>query len=93
MLARAMNRILAGQWLWRAVEVAAHRGGLAANLVHGHPDGGYTSLFELVCCDRGDRPGLDGREVPSATASIPSLGHVSCETTLTRGARAEQRNE
>ncbi|MGO8937061.1 MAG: hypothetical protein ACLQLO_07975 [Mycobacterium sp.] len=26
-------------------------------------------------------------------APIPSLGHVICETTLTRGVRAEQRNE
>jgi len=33
-------------------------------MVDGQPDGGYTSMFELICCDCGDHPGLDYREVP-----------------------------
>jgi hypothetical protein len=39
-------------------------------MVDGHPDGGYTSMFELVCCDCGDRPGLDYREVPPRLQQI-----------------------
>jgi hypothetical protein len=30
----------------------------------GHPpEGGYTDMFEIICCDCGDHPGLDYREV------------------------------
>ena len=29
----------------------------------GRPEGGYTDVFEFPCRDRGDRPGLDCREV------------------------------
>jgi hypothetical protein len=32
-------------------------------IVHGRPDGGYTDLFEIVCCYCGDDPDLDYREV------------------------------
>jgi hypothetical protein len=32
-------------------------------LVAGQPEGGYTDLFELICCDCGDDPGQDYREV------------------------------
>ena len=32
-------------------------------MVEGRPEGGYTDLFEIVCCDRGDHPGLDYSEV------------------------------
>jgi len=28
-------------------------------MVDGQPQGGYTDVFELICCDRGDDPGLD----------------------------------
>jgi hypothetical protein len=34
-----------------------------ARLVHGRPEGGYTDSYELICCDCGDHPGLDYREV------------------------------
>ena len=40
-------------------------------MVDGHPDGGYTRMFEFsFCCDCGDRPGLDYREVPSRLRQI-----------------------
>jgi len=32
--------------------------------VAGHPDGGYTSMLEIICCDCGDDSDLDYREVP-----------------------------
>jgi hypothetical protein len=34
-----------------------------ARMVEGRPEGGYTDLFEIVCCDCGDYPYLDYREV------------------------------
>jgi hypothetical protein len=35
-----------------------------ARIVAGHPDGGYTSMLEIICCDCGDDSDLDYREVP-----------------------------
>lgn len=35
----------------------------ALRIVEGRPEGGYTDAFELICCDCGDDPGLDYREV------------------------------
>ncbi len=32
-------------------------------MVGGHAEGGYTDEFEIVCCDCGDDPALDYREV------------------------------
>jgi 4-carboxymuconolactone decarboxylase len=34
-----------------------------ARIVAGRPEGGYTDMFELICCDCGDDPDLDYREV------------------------------
>jgi len=34
-----------------------------ARLVDGQPQGGYTELFELICCYCGDDPDRDYREV------------------------------
>ena len=34
------------------------------HLVEGQPEGGYTDDYELVCCECGDDPDLDYREVP-----------------------------
>lgn len=33
------------------------------HLREGHPEGGYTDDYELVCCDCGDDPDLDFRDV------------------------------
>ena len=32
-------------------------------LVEGQPEGGYTDVYEIVCCDCGDDPDLDYRDV------------------------------
>lgn len=32
-------------------------------IVAGQAEGGYTNLFEIICCDCGDDPGLDYRQV------------------------------
>lgn len=32
-------------------------------IVAGEPEGGYTNAFEIICCDCGDDPGLDYRDV------------------------------
>ena len=34
-----------------------------ARMLEGLPEGGYTDLYEIVCCDCGDHPYLDYREV------------------------------
>jgi hypothetical protein len=34
-----------------------------ARIVERRPEGGYTDMFELICCDCGDDPDLDYREV------------------------------
>jgi hypothetical protein len=39
-------------------------------IVEGRPEGGYTDKFEIICCDCGDDPGLDYREVPRALQRI-----------------------
>ncbi len=35
------------------------------HLVEGHPEGGYTDTYELICCDCGDNPDLDYRNISS----------------------------
>jgi len=32
-------------------------------IVKGRPEGGWTEEFEIICCDCGDNPDLDYREV------------------------------
>jgi hypothetical protein len=34
-----------------------------ARIVKGQAEGGYTDAYEIICCDCGDHPGLDYREV------------------------------
>jgi hypothetical protein len=34
-----------------------------ARIVDGQPTGGFTDLFEIICCDCGDHPDLDYRQV------------------------------
>jgi len=34
-----------------------------AHIVAGRPEGGYSSMFEIVCCYCGDHPDLDYRDV------------------------------
>ena len=32
-------------------------------IVEGQPEGGYTDAYELVCCECGDHPALDYRDI------------------------------
>jgi hypothetical protein len=43
-------------------------------IVAGRAEGGYTDAYELVCCECGDHPDLDYREVsPQASADPRTL--------------------
>jgi hypothetical protein len=42
----------------------------SARIVDGQPEGGYTDVFEIICCDCGDHPDLDYREISSALQRI-----------------------
>jgi hypothetical protein len=35
-----------------------------ARIVDGRPEGGYTDAYELICCECGDDPDQDYRDVP-----------------------------
>ena len=39
-------------------------------MVAGHPEGGYTDTYEIICCDCGDHPDLDYRQVSPALQRI-----------------------
>jgi len=39
-------------------------------MVEGRPEGGYTDVFELICCSCGDDPDLDYREVSAGLQRI-----------------------
>jgi len=41
-----------------------------ARIVAGRPEGGYTDAYEIVCCDCGDHPDLDYRQVSPALQRI-----------------------
>ena len=41
-----------------------------ARVVEGRAEGGYTEMFEIICCDCGDAPDLDYREVSPALQRI-----------------------
>jgi len=39
-------------------------------MVQGRPEGGWTDEFEIVCCECGDDPDLDYREISRALQRI-----------------------
>jgi len=41
-----------------------------ARIVQGRPEGGYTDLFEIICCDCGDHPDLDYSEVSAVLQRV-----------------------
>ena len=41
-----------------------------ARIVGGQAEGGYTSVYEIICCDCGDDPGLDYCQVPPGLQRI-----------------------
>jgi hypothetical protein len=53
-----------------------------ARIVQGRAEGGYTDAYELVCCECGDHPDLDYREVsarlrqPRCALVWANSGHV-----------------
>jgi hypothetical protein len=40
------------------------------HLVEGRPEGGYTDAYELICCDCGDDPDLDYRDISPGLQQI-----------------------
>jgi hypothetical protein len=44
-------------------------------IVDGQPEGGYSSLFEIICCDCGDHPDLDFRTADSRWPRPAQRGH------------------
>ena len=44
-----------------------------ARIVEGRAEGGYTDVYELVCCECGDHPYLDYREVSPELQQIRGL--------------------
>jgi hypothetical protein len=58
----------------------------AARIVAGRPEGGYTNLFELICCDCGDHPDQDYSEVS------PELQRVRGPYSITAGIAAYKRH-
>jgi hypothetical protein len=57
-----------------------------ARMVEGRAEGGYTSVFELICCDCGDHPYLDYSEVP------PRLQWLRGPRTLEAGLAAYEKH-
>jgi 4-carboxymuconolactone decarboxylase len=51
-------------------------------MVDGQPVGGYTDVFEIICCDCGDDPGLDYREIS------PELQRIRGRYTMAAGVTA-----
>ena len=41
-------------------------------IVEGQPEGGYTDAYELICCECGDHPDLDYREISAERAALGS---------------------
>ena len=39
-------------------------------IVEGQPEGGYTDAYELICCECGDHPHLDYREISAELRRI-----------------------
>jgi hypothetical protein len=57
-----------------------------ARIVAGQQEGGYTNLFELICCDCGDHPDQDHSEVS------PELQRVRGPYSITGGVAAYKRH-
>jgi GNAT superfamily N-acetyltransferase len=60
-----------------------------ARIVAGRPEGGYTHAYEIICCDCGDHPDLDYRQVSPALQRIRgpyplAAGIAACEQHVRR---------
>jgi hypothetical protein len=67
-----------------------------ARIVGGRAEGGYTERFEIVCCDCGDDPDLDYREVTPQLRRIrgpyPIAAGVAAYTRHVRRRRGRSRS-
>jgi hypothetical protein len=64
-------------------------------IVAGRPEGGYTGEFEIICCDCGDDPDLDYREVTPELRQIRgpypiAAGITAYETHASRHPRPQR---
>jgi hypothetical protein len=64
-------------------------------IVAGRPEGGYTGEFEIICCDCGDDPDLDYREVTPELQQIRgpypiAAGIAAYETHASRHPRPQR---
>ena len=57
-----------------------------ARIVEGRAEGGYTDVYELICCECGDHPYLDYREVS------PELQQIRGPYPITAGIAAYERH-
>jgi hypothetical protein len=57
-----------------------------ARIVEGQPEGGYNDAFEIICCDCGDHPDFDYREVS------PELQRIRGPYLLPAGIAAYQKH-
>ena len=55
-------------------------------VVGGRPEGGYTDVYELICCDCGDDPDLDYREIS------PELQRIRGPYPIAAGAEAYEKH-
>lgn len=57
-----------------------------ARIMEGRVDGGYTSAFELICCECGDHPDLDYSEIS------PRLQRIHGPYTMRAGLAAYEKH-
>jgi hypothetical protein len=55
-------------------------------IVDGQAEGGYTDVFELICCDCGDHPDLDYRDI------TPKLQQIRGPYPITAGIAAYEKH-
>jgi len=58
----------------------------SARMVEDRPECGYTDAFEIICCDCGDHPSLDCREVS------PELQRIRGPYPIAAGAAAYEKH-
>ena len=56
-------------------------------IVDGRPEGGYTNAYELICCDCGDDPDLDNRDIS------PDLQRIRGPYRFSAGIEAYRRHD
>jgi len=63
-------------------------------MAEGRPEGGYTDLFEITCCDCGDHPDLDYAEVSPELHRVRGLYPIAADiATYEKRVRLHQETE